>query len=143
MRWLIAFVLIGAVAADCDYGFFGEDCMSVCGFCLSEKGDPVTCSMVDGACPTFEDKYYCKPGWNGTNCKQPICNPGCNSGYECIGPNTCDCGEDINIVGPQCEDIRVRGVIGSIAAFATVTASISLCGLGSKLYKRRKEGASL
>jgi len=128
---------------ECDSGLFGEDCMSVCGYCQDENGNSETCNPKDGTCTLYDEKFYCKPGWNGTMCKQPICNPGCNSGYECIGPNICDCGNDINIVGPLCEDIRVRGVIGSIAAFATITASISLCGLGSKLYKRRKEGASL
>merc|ERR1712096_81042 len=55
----------------------------------------------------------------------------------------CFCGEDINRVGKDCADIRVRGIIGSIAAFAVLTSSIALCGMGSKLYAKRREGASI
>lgn len=139
--------LVGFVSAECEDGMWGEDCSNVCGYCVqgsSLKDSIKACDKTTGACvPAEGGKVKCASGWNGPNCDQPICENGCMNGALCIGPNTCFCGDDINIVGPQCEDIRVRGVVGSIAAFATLTASIALCGLGSKLYKRRKEGASL
>lgn len=135
-----------SLAAQCDKEFFwGEDCVNMCGYCLEDNLVNITdCDKTTGACPksSKDGALHCLNGWSGPGCSKAICDPACSSG-ECISPNVCFCGKDINKVGPLCEDIRVRGVIGSIAAFATVTASIALCGLGSKLYKRRKEGASL
>merc|ERR1719354_318535 len=86
--------------------------------------------------------HECLTGWSGTDCKTPMCDQDCGSGT-CIGKNICFCGSDINRVGESCEDIRVRGIIGSIAAFAVLTSSIALCGLGSKMYQKRREGASI
>jgi len=157
-RLAIAFLLIGCVVGecpagtygegckkDCEAGTYGKDCKEICGYCETDK---VTignkCNITTGECEKLASGHRrCIKGWQGDQCNQAICEPGCNNGGICIAPDTCFCGADINIVGPTCDDIRVRGVVGSIAAFATVTASIALCGLGSKLYKRRKEGASL
>jgi len=159
-RCIVFLLMIGAMlftvtsASNCTNGTYPIEgkCTGICGYCLGAVGNnTVVQCEPNGLCKkismTNEKKEtvveaLCKSGWKGAACKDAICDEDCGSG-KCIGPNTCFCGYDINIVGPNCEDIRVRGVVGSIAAFATVTASIALCGLGSKLYKRRKEGASL
>lgn len=146
-RFAVFFLMIGLTfAAQCEKDFFwGEDCVNMCGYCLEDNLVNITfCDKVTGACPENkkDGTAHCALGWAGPGCSDAQCEGGCNGGT-CISPDVCFCGSDINKVGPTCEDIRVRGVIGSIAAFATVTASIALCGLGSKLYKRRKEGASL
>jgi len=118
---------------------WGEDCDKPCGFCTSGTS-LAQCDFDTGNCKTST----CQQGWTGDKCTTAVCkkNP-CASGYACIAPDVCDCGTDINKVAPSCNDLRARGILGSIAALVTITASIALCGLGSKVYKRRKDNTSL
>jgi len=149
MRSSLLFLIVVAsavfVIADdtkpCQKGLYkiGDKCEGICGNCANGK----TCFSNNGTCPaTGKGSIECEPGWVGDYCKKPICNQQCGTG-ECIYPDVCFCGEDINRVGKDCSDIRVRGIIGSIAAFAVLTSSIALCGMGSKLYAKRREGASI
>ncbi|XP_064606569.1 multiple epidermal growth factor-like domains protein 10 isoform X2 [Liolophura sinensis] len=59
---------------ECSHGFYGVDCLDLCGNCSSTSG---SCHHVHGTC------ISCEPGWNGTFCKEP-----CLAGY--YGDN---CGE--------------------------------------------------
>lgn len=121
--------------AGCDQkGFYGENCENVCGYCVDEMGVPVNCSVYDGTCPNT-----CEKGYEGRKCDEPTCDPPCQNGGECIAPNMCFCGNDINLVKPSCEDIRIRGLMGSLIAIGVLSISILSCGYGSKAYKRSKK----
>jgi len=130
-----AVFVIAEEAKDCKAGrhLVNDECIGICGNCANGN-----CFPQNGTCPGGQ----CKLEWQGADCKTAKCPDGCGSG-ECISPGVCFCGEDINRVGKDCADIRVRGIIGSIAAFAVLTSSIALCGMGSKLYAKRREGASI
>lgn len=135
---IITLVPVLSQKSKCKAGPFGPNCDQVCGYCK----EGLAC-LSNGSCSgNKSESERCHVGYTGYNCREAVCDGGCGSG-KCIGPGICDCGEDINLVRPNCEDIRLRGLIGSAAAFATISTAITLCHLGSKWYKRRKEGASI
>jgi len=105
--------------------------LKICGYCKVE------CNKTTGAC-----KGGCDDGWTGDKCDKPTCEGGCNSGT-CIAPDTCFCGEDINLDRTlNCTDIRMRGLCGSAAALVILTLVVFLCSSVSKSV-RRKERARL
>jgi len=135
---LIAFFVLcaalGCNSDSCPTGMWGDDCMGVCGFCVNADGDPTDCYSQTGLCPDS-----CKVGYGGEKCDQPMCEEGyCGSGT-CIAPDTCYCGSDINKVGPNCQDIRLRGLIGSAIAISTISIAVLMCGSVSKSYKKNKK----
>jgi len=144
--YLLFFVLAAfyssSLADDCKppFHYIGSECTGICGNCVDKKSKAATNTCLKNG--TCHHQNECLTGWSGPDCKTPKCEQGCGSGT-CIGSNVCFCGSDINRVGDSCADIRVRGIIGSIAAFAVLTSSIALCGLGSKMYAKRREGASI
>jgi len=130
---VLALFIVGAYCKDsCPNFMYGTDCLDICGFCV-EKGENTLapCDKITGKCPSGE----CQPGWDGEDCKEPICNISCGSG-KCIAPDVCFCGENVNTVGKTCSDIRIRGMMGSIAALAILTSSVALCGWGTKFFKK-------
>uniref|UniRef100_H2YV65 EGF-like domain-containing protein n=1 Tax=Ciona savignyi TaxID=51511 RepID=H2YV65_CIOSA len=130
---------IGVVAAqNCTSGYWGADCMNVCGSCyvqptMGDLADEFACDPVTGKCAKG-----CNEGYTGNNCDKAVCKQNCGPGM-CVAPNYCaNCG-DISLVSPNCEDIRLRGLLGSLIAFIVIGISVGLCGAGSVWYKRRKD----
>jgi len=114
-------------------GFYGTNCSNVCGFCLDSNGYDVECNSDTGECPD----EFCRKGWEGVKCKIPICEKTCPSDHPCIAPNVCDCGADINLIQPNCENIRIRGLLGSGIAILVLTSSVFFCTYGSKAYRKK------
>ncbi len=44
----------------------------------------------------------CEPGWEGEDCTQAICEPGCANGGHCVAPGQCAC--ESGWVGVRCTD---------------------------------------
>lgn len=38
----------------------------------------------------YSMKKICCPGYQGSDCATPICNPACKQGYSCTSPKTCE-----------------------------------------------------
>jgi len=131
--FVVALFIVGAYSNEqCEDYRYGEDCMGICGYCVENlKEVPAPCNKATGQC----DSKQCKKGWDGPDCKEPICNMDCGRG-KCIAPDVCFCGDNVNTVGKTCSDIRIRGLMGSIAALAILTSSVALCGWGTKFYKK-------
>ncbi|CAK8674709.1 uncharacterized protein LOC143469054 [Clavelina lepadiformis] len=144
MKVLISFailaIIVAAMAQDnstCPKGRWGPDCQNVCGQCETPESGPV-CNYNTGVCTV----PGCLGEYSGDDCASPVCKGGCGSG-ECVAPGYCaNCG-DISKISPNCEDIRLRGLIGSLISFSVITVSITLCGFGSVWYKRSKSSGSL
>jgi hypothetical protein len=66
-----------------------------------------------------------------------VCKQDCGPGI-CVAPDICGACGDINLVSPNCEDIRLKGLLGSLLALGVVSISITLCGIGSVYYKRSR-----
>jgi hypothetical protein len=113
-------------AVECAAGRWGPSCANVCGNC-ADGG-----CKADGNCDGG-----CKKGWKGEQCAEAECSQDCGPGI-CVAPNTCGACGDINLVGPNCEDIRLRGLLGSLIALGVISISITLCGIGSVYYKRSR-----
>jgi len=131
---VIALLIVGAYSDDkkCKDYMYGKDCMEVCGYCVEDSNEvPEPCNKKTGLCKSGQ----CALGWEGADCKEPICNIDCGKG-ECIAPDVCFCGENVNTVGKTCSDIRIRGLMGSITALAILTSSVALCGWGTKFFKK-------
>merc|ERR1712055_628769 len=107
----------------CDAGRWGADCGNVCGHCAADK-----CAKATGFCDE------CDEGWEGEGCMSPVCGD-CGPGI-CVSPGNCGACGDINLVGPNCEDIRLKGLLGSLIALGVISVSITLCGVGSVYYKK-------
>jgi len=139
---ILACALIGTVICEsppCKEGMWGEKCEDVCGYCLDEKGNATSCDNTVGTCPLLRNgKQSCVEGWIGFKCNEPTCDSDCH-GFKCIAPNTCFCEDDVNKVAPTCEDLRVRGMYGSITALLTITFSIILCGIGSNHWEKKRQ----
>ena len=63
----IVYMYLFLFCLDCSYGFYGEDCVGVCGECKGNK----TCEVDNGNC-----LYGCEPGYYEPNCtirKSDIC----------------------------------------------------------------------
>jgi len=119
---------ISAAKDDCQPGTWGPDCLNACGKC----DDNGVCNNVTGVCPAG-----CMKGYEGDNCDKPQCTQDCTPGI-CVAPGVCGACGDINYVGPNCEDIRLKGLLGSLIALAVISVSITLCGIGSVYYKRSR-----
>jgi len=131
---LAVFCYLPASEASCAIrGFYGTNCSQVCGFCLDSNGNDVECDSTTGECPD----EFCREGWEGVRCKTAICELACPSDHPCIAPNVCDCGEDINLIQPNCENIRIRGLLGSGIAVLVLSFSVLFCSYGSKAYRKR------
>lgn len=120
-----------ATAQTCKAGTWGTDCLNACGKCNTDDG--INCNGT-GSCPNG-----CIAGYEGDRCDIPICNhvTSCSPGI-CVAPDVCGACGDINYVGPKCEDIRLKGLLGSLIALAVISVSITLCGIGSVYYKRSR-----
>nr|CAB3265888.1 scavenger receptor class F member 1 [Phallusia mammillata] len=130
---LIAFFeAVNAQNSTCARYQWGADCLNICGECFVEDPTARICNVDTGKCAKG-----CLGGYTGELCDQAICKGGCGSG-ECLAPNFCgNCG-DISKISPNCEDIRLRGLLGALGAFVVIGVSITLCGFGSVWYKRRQ-----
>jgi len=141
----VALLFCGIAATfACDGAMWGPNCTNVCGFCKDSFARDVECNDDSGLCPINDDgTFSCKFGWRGEKCDHPDCSEynDCNTG-ECIAPGTCFCGEDINLVTPNCEDIRLRGLIGSAIAVGVISIMILFCDFGSRWYKRNHKSKS-
>jgi len=113
--------------------------LKVCGHCLDDEGNSSDCDKKTGACPP---KGKCAEGYTGDMCTEFTCEEGCGEG-SCIAPNTCYCGDNINLdARTGCKDIRIRGLMGSAAALIVLTLVVFTCSSVSKSV-RRKERARL
>jgi len=113
--------------------------LKVCGHCLDANGISTDCDKKTGACPP---KGKCAEGYSGAMCTEFTCEEGCGEG-SCIAPNTCYCGDNINLdARTGCKDIRIRGLMGSAAALIVLTLVVFTCSSVSKSV-RRKERARL
>jgi len=111
--------------------------LKVCGHCLDSEGNSSDCDKKTGACPG-----KCAVGYSGAMCTEFSCEEGCGEG-SCIAPNTCYCGDNINLdARTGCKDIRIRGLMGSAAALIVLTLVVFTCSSVSKSV-RRKERARL
>lgn len=76
------------------------------GICINDQ-----CSCYS----TREQGFYnpenncltCLNGYNGTQCKTPICTKGCGKG-KCTSPDSCSCGP--YLTGPTCEEETCYGI---------------------------------
>jgi hypothetical protein len=59
-------VSIYLIYVACERGFYGPNCLYVCGHCAGDT----TCDHVTGSCPSG----YCEPGWKHTPDQK--CNEG-------------------------------------------------------------------
>jgi len=126
---LVIFVTLSAsqtTNTTCPDGRWGSACANVCGNCANGK------CLTDGNCDGG-----CMKGWKGEQCAEAICDQNCGPGI-CVAPNVCGACGDINLVGPNCEDIRIKGLLGSLIALGVISISITLCGIGSVYYKRSR-----
>jgi len=123
----IAVSISFAAAKDCEEGTWGTGCLNACGKC-----DAGACNNETGICPGG-----CMKGYEGPRCDKPQCDQDCGPGI-CVAPGVCGACGDINYVGPNCEDIRLKGLLGSLIALAVISVSITLCGIGSVYYKRSR-----
>jgi len=133
---VVTFCAVLAAAQDnnstCASGSWGLDCMNACGKCDYAEG--ATCDANTGACG---NEVGCLKGYTGDNCDKALCDQDCGPGI-CVAPNVCGACGDINLVSPNCEDIRLKGLLGSLIALAVISVSITLCGIGSVYYKRSR-----
>lgn len=93
-----------------------------------------------GKCINVGESYKCNctKGWKAEeNCYVPICNKICTPGI-CVRPDVCGACGDINLVEPDCKDLRVDGLLGSLFALLTITISIGLCNIASQQYKSKR-----
>jgi len=118
----------------CANGSWGTDCLNACGKCDYAEGATATCNVDTGACG---NEVGCLQGYEGDNCDKAMCKQDCGPGI-CVAPNVCGACGDINLVSPDCEDIRLKGLLGSLIALAVISVSITLCGIGSVYYKRSR-----
>jgi len=116
--FILFFSLLPGVYLVCPAGLFGDDCNGVCGQCFNfTECDPIT-----GEC-----KLGCFDGYEPPLC-HPKCEQDCSPG-ECVLPNYCSLCSDINLISPNCTDIRIRGLIGAGVSCAIMFTSIIICGL--------------
>nr|XP_002128961.1 multiple epidermal growth factor-like domains protein 10 [Ciona intestinalis] len=127
-------LFIGVVASqNCTDDHWGEDCMNACGNCYVLDSNQPKCDPITGKCANG-----CTGGYTGVNCEKANCVQDCGPGL-CVAENYCaNCG-DISLVSPNCEDIRLRGLLGSLMAFGVIAVSVTLCGFGSIWWKRRMD----
>jgi len=118
----------------CAAGSWGPNCLNACGKCSYSEGSAQTCDAATGACGANNG---CLEGYEGNNCDKAVCKQDCGPGI-CVAPDVCGACGDINLVSPNCEDIRLRGLLGSLIALAVISVSITLCGIGSVYYKRSR-----
>nr|XP_039250420.1 multiple epidermal growth factor-like domains protein 11 [Styela clava] len=122
----------------CPQSYWGPNCANFCGYCHNPQDTEVqgvydrTCDSVTGGCANG-----CQGGWSGANCDEAVCEDGCNGG-ECIAPNVCGNCPTISHISPGCTNIKLRGLLGSLTAFAVLIFSLASCAFGSILYERRK-----
>jgi len=125
----LAFYVTLTSAQNCTSGSWGgATCLNACGKCANDD----VCDAVTGNCPGG-----CEYGYQGVKCDQAVCKQDCGPGI-CVAPDICGACGDINLVSPNCEDIRLKGLLGSLLALGVVSISITLCGIGSVYYKRSR-----
>merc|ERR1719376_1565078 len=109
--------------------------LKICGHCVDENGSSTDCNKKTGACPI---KGKCADGYSGDMCTEFECEEGCGEGT-CVAPQTCYCGENINLDARSgCKDIRIRGLMGSAAALVILTLVVFMCSSVSKSVRRKK-----
>lgn len=141
---VLVLALLGLVAAQsCETGYYSVD-DSPCHYACSDGCGDQGCNADGGACvsSTCEDNWQNSEKDNN-KCDAPMCfgkvKGGCAEGGQCVGPNTCICGQSgaqivakageyDGVEGTNCVSLRKDGIMGAGVALVVMTISISICG---------------
>lgn len=141
MKLLLVLCMVSvAIAQQCEDGYWGEGCVNYCGYCYTTGGAVQpgdlnrVCDSTTGACVEG-----CQAGYTGENCDHAICSD-CSNGV-CVAPELCQMCKDISHVSPNCINIKLRGLLGSLISVIVLICALVSCTLGSMFYQRKKNAS--